>query len=287
MDLLTIPKPDGFSLAEGHAFLTGFRAIAGSGDDIALDFAFSLDETWEPVGVHVSDAGNAIAIDILANPEVAGREAIGRNVARILSLDIDGSGYARIGQRDPVVGALQRERPGLRPVLFPTAWEAAVWSILSQRTRRVQALAIKRGLSEMHGNAVICPNGVTIYGFPGPAAIVGLDEIRGVPLPKLQWLRGVAEGALRGELDCDSLASLPQADGMKALQALPGIGPFSAELILARGAGNPDIFPLHEPMLHEKMSRLYGEPSTERHREIAEAWRPYRSWVSLLIRTGE
>jgi DNA-3-methyladenine glycosylase II len=70
-------------------------------------------------------------------------------------------------------------------------------------------------------------------------------------LQKLQWLREVAEGALRSELDCAPLASLPQTEGVNVLRALPGIGPFSAELILARGAGNPDIFPLHEPLFHE------------------------------------
>jgi DNA-3-methyladenine glycosylase II len=284
---LTIPKPEGFSLAESQAFLTGFRAIAGSGDSAGIDLAFALDESWEPVGVHVSDAGGVIEVAILSNPEHAPGETIGQNVARVLSLNIDGAGYAAIGWRDPVVGRLQAERPGLRPVLFPTAWEAAVWSILSQRTRRVQALAIKRRLSEEHGNEVVCPNGATLHGFPGPAAVLGLPEIRGVPLQKLQWLRGVAEGALRGELDCAPLASLPQTEGVNILRALPGIGPFSAELILARGAGNPDIFPRHEPMLHEKMSLLYGDASPERHRDIAETWRPYRSWVSLLIRTGD
>lgn len=70
------------------------------------------------------------------------------------------------------------------------------------------------------------------------------------------------------------------------LRGIPGIGPYSAELILARGAGNPDIFPMHEPVLHELMTRLYGVAEKERHREIAEAWRPYRSWIMFLIRVG-
>lgn len=282
-----LPKPDGFSLAESQRFLLGFRAIAGAGDGATLDLAFALDGTWEPVGVHVSERGNSISIEARSNPEGASAAAIGHNVARILSLNIDGTGYAAVGQRDPIVGALQRERPGLRPVLFPTAWEAAVWSILSQRTRRTQAMAVKQRLSEARGNAVVTPNGATIHGFPGPAAIIGLNEIRGVTLQKLQWLRSLAEGALRGQLDCAELAALPQDEGMKAVRTLPGIGPFSAELTLARGAGNPDIFPLNEPLLHEKMTWLYGDASMERHQQIAEAWRPYRSWVSLLIRTAE
>lgn len=287
IESLAITRPADFSLAESREFLTGFPPIMGNDAANAIDLAFALDERWEPVGVHLFDAGDAITVDILSNQENASTDAIERNVARILSLQVDGSGYAAVGQRDPVVGQLQQAHPGLRPVLFPTAWEAAVWSILSQRTRRVQALAIKRRLSETYGNAVKCPDGATIHGFPGPATILGLSEIRGVPLQKMQWLRSLAEGALRGELDCAPLAAVPQDEGVTALRALPGIGPFSAELILARGAGNPDIFPVHEPMLHDKMTRLYGDASTERHQDIAEAWRPYRSWVSLLIRLAD
>ena len=44
--------------------------------------------------------------------------AIRDQVARILSLDVDGSGFAAVGTADPVVAGLQRRYPGLRPVSF-------------------------------------------------------------------------------------------------------------------------------------------------------------------------
>ena len=51
-------------------------------------------------------------------------------VAAILSLDVDGRGFADVAQRDPVVGELQAQLPGLRPVLFWTPYEAAAWTII-------------------------------------------------------------------------------------------------------------------------------------------------------------
>jgi DNA-3-methyladenine glycosylase II len=88
-------------------------------------------------------------------------------------------------------------------------------------------------------------------------------------------------------LDAARLRRMPIGEALESLSTLAGIGPFSAELILVRGAGHPDVFPHHEPRLHKVMRRAYGLPESEDVAElarIAEAWRPYRSWVSFLMR---
>lgn len=48
----------------------------------------------------------------------ADRQTVREQLARILSLDVDGTRFAAIGERDPVIGRLQRRHPGLRPVGF-------------------------------------------------------------------------------------------------------------------------------------------------------------------------
>jgi DNA-3-methyladenine glycosylase II len=42
-----------------------------------------------------------------------------RQVARLLSLDHNASDYPQVGERDPVIGRLQEERPGSSPRAFP------------------------------------------------------------------------------------------------------------------------------------------------------------------------
>jgi DNA-3-methyladenine glycosylase II len=82
--------------------------------------------------------------------------------------------------------------------------------------------------------------------------------------------------------------SLPRKDALAELQELPGIGPFAAELILLRGAGDPDGLPGNERRMQRAMVRAYGleaQPAPERLHAIADGWRPYRTWVSLLLRT--
>jgi DNA-3-methyladenine glycosylase II len=71
------------------------------------------------------------------------------------------------------------------------------------------------------------------------------------------------------------------------LIAIPGIGPFSAELILLRGAGDPDCTPTAGPRLARAMAIAYdmdAPPSAADIAEISELWKPYRTWVALLLR---
>jgi DNA-3-methyladenine glycosylase II len=81
---------------------------------------------------------------------------------------------------------------------------------------------------------------------------------------------------------------MPVEDALAQLQRLPGVGPFYAQLILVRGAGHPDVFPQSEGRLHEEMSHAYrvaGARPVELA-EIAENWRPFRSWAALLLRVA-
>jgi len=75
---------------------------------------------------------------------------------------------------------------------------------------------------------------------------------------------------------------------MADLKTLPGIGDFSAGLILLRGAGDPDALPEKEPRLARAVAlayRLPGPATPEQLRQISENWRPYRTWVTVLMRT--
>ena len=77
---------------------------------------------------------------------------------------------------------------------------------------------------------------------------------------------------------------------LKELKTLPGIGDFSAGLILLRGAGDPDAVAYHEPRLALAVADAHGLPgpaTTPQLTEISENWRPYRTWVTLLLRTQQ
>jgi DNA-3-methyladenine glycosylase II len=206
-------------------------------------------------------------------------------LARILSLDADGSGFAEVGRRDPVVSRLQERYPGLRPVNFWSPYQAAVWAILSTRVRMTQAANTNARLTRQMGSGQDI-HGETLFAFPSRERLKQIEVSDGVPARKAEYLHAVADAALKGRLDSWRLRNVPKQQALALLQEIPGIGPFGAELILLRGAGEPDHFPSAEPRLVEAMTRLYElkHPGRGDLEQISERWRPYRTWTSVLIR---
>jgi DNA-3-methyladenine glycosylase II len=110
-----------------------------------------------------------------------------------------------------------------------------------------------------------------------------------VSTPRLR-LRSAALAALDGQLDAARLRGLPRETALKDLKTLPGIGDFSAGLILLRGAGDPDAVAYHEPRLALAVRDAYGLPgpaTPEQVAAISENWRPYRTWVTVLLGTQQ
>jgi 3-methyladenine DNA glycosylase/8-oxoguanine DNA glycosylase len=278
-----------FDLAASARFLEGFSPA--SRPDAArhpgeLRFAFPAAPSWRPVGVVVRQdrPDDPVLVRVIGDPSDVDSAIV--HTRRILSIDIDGSGFASVGARDPVVGELQRRYPGLRPVAFHSPYEAACWTIIGQRIRIVQAAAIKELLAQRLGTPVDV-DGVPLPAFPDPNTLLRQPHVPLVSEVKSHRLHAVAEAALAGDLDADQLRALPRDDALERLRRIPGIGPFSAELTLLRGAAHPDAFPTAERRLHQEMTTAYhlDDPTPADLSRIAEAWRPYRTWVALLFRT--
>ncbi|WP_103337672.1 DNA-3-methyladenine glycosylase family protein [Amycolatopsis sp. CA-126428] len=274
-----------FDLAAAARFLTGF-APAGQPDSEpgALRVAFALDGEWTPVGAVLRQRSpGEVTVEVHGRPEHT--DAVVAQVRRMCSLDVDGTAFPEAGARDPVVSLLQALHPGLRPVLFASPYEAACWAVLSHRIWMTQAVRLRRRLTERYGTEVDVGGGV-LRAFPAPAALAEMEYQPGLPGPKIPRLRALAEAAADGMLDAAALRAMPAEEALKRLQLLPGIGRFSAELILIRGAGHPDVFPRSETRLHEIMRDAYHLPGAgvAELAEIAEAWAPFRSWVSFLFR---
>lgn len=252
-------------------------------DGRALRFAYCAETDWLPIGVTVTAApgGVAVATTRAPGPGIRGE------VARILSLDADGTGFAKLGEADPVLGDLQRRSPGLRPVCFWSPWEAACWAVIVQRSSMLIASRLKQRIAERYG-AEVTVDGRTYLAFPPPVTLLEAGGL-GLPAQKEEWVRGLARAALDGVLTTEHLRALGPEESLAELRALPGVGPFSAGLILIRGAGAPDAFPGDEPRLFAILREAYGLPEDAppaSYRRLAETWRPYRSWASFLFRAS-
>ena len=75
---------------------------------------------------------------------------------------------------------------------------------------------------------------------------------------------------------------MPTDEALATLLTIRGIGDFSARLVLLRGVPSIDVF-APEPRLLQVIERRYG--SEVDLDAISAPWRPYRTWVSVLLRS--
>jgi DNA-3-methyladenine glycosylase II len=286
-ELVRMPVDGPFSLAAAAGF--GFGPNTGRNypaGDAVMRLAFVADDLRHQAGAVIrQEPDGGLVADVSSTGDVA---ATARQLRRILSVDRPADGWIAAGHRDPVLGRLQAEHPGLRPVLFHSPYEAAAWAMMSQRRHRSQAAALRRRLSEALGQSFEL-DGQIEHAFPLPDRLLGLETFPGLEPQRIERLHGVAERALAGDLDPEMLASMETGQAMTALRTIPGLGPLYAGLVLLRACGVSDALTLDEPRLRGYLRHYYGlpdEPDDAAVRRIAEPWRPFRTWAAVLIRVS-
>ena len=278
-----LKKPNGFSLAAASAFYASF--VPGSGMAAAetghLTLAFRLDGSFEAVAVALAETADTIALDVAGTRD---EEAVVRQVTRILGLDADGDAWRDVGRRDPVVGRLQREFEGFFTAAKPSPYDAATWGVIAPRVSIRAAAKIKMEIARVHGEVVAIGDRVH-HVFPSPRALTALRRIEGLSNEKLARLHAVAEAALEGRLDPERLRAMTPDEALADLQKLRGVGPWAASHIYFRGAAPPDGLPTIEPRVLRGwgLAADIAHPTAKAFARAAEAWRPFRMWVAILV----
>jgi DNA-3-methyladenine glycosylase II len=270
-----------FDLRQTVGFGFGQRSAASAGP---LRMAFCVDGLEEQVGTVVSSPSAGVVRIVVEGG--AAPDRIVSQVGRILSVDVDGTGYDALGRTDELVGRLQRARPGLRPPLFHSAYEALCWAVLSARRPAAQMAELRTRLSRAHGR-VFQLDGVEVVAFPTPDQLLAVAEFPGLPEVKVRRLHAVAEVARDGRLDTDALRGLDPLVAAAELQQLPGIGPFYSELVTVRALGHTDLMPAAEVGAAEIAGRLVGRDlDAVGLAELARSWSPWRTWVCVALRAA-
>ncbi len=187
---------------------------------------------------------------------------------RLLGLDVDPAPFYTLaglhpGMR-PAVAALR----GVRPPRFPSLLEAFANVIPFQQVSLAAGVSIVGRIVLRFGERLAL-GGQVYYAFPDPEALAYADpdELRSLGLShaKAGTLQAVARHILAGELSEQKLEALSSEAALQALTTLPGIGPWSAGLVLLRGLGRMDVFPPGDVGAQHNLARLLAiDPSTAR-----------------------
>jgi DNA-3-methyladenine glycosylase II len=277
-----------FSLAAAQEFAGGFPPGIGGGavgaTSIAMSFPVEGTDSSAAVDLHQREDGVVVG---RTDAPASLTEAVRAHAARSLSLNHDGTDWPLVGERDVVIGRLQQEHGYLRPVCFYSAYEAATSFVIGQRISMSQGARVKKWLGEQLGDRPTV-DGHAFAAFPRPERLLESRAIPGLNEKKIGWLHGIARAALDGRLKTDDLAAMPRDVALASLRALPGVGEFTAEAVWLRGCGVVDELPTSEEASLQAGRDMYGRPEMSRAEfvELANRWRPYRMWATVLLRMG-
>ncbi len=131
--------------------------------------------------------------------------------------------------------------------------------------------------------------------IPSPEEYLRTDETKlrsaGLSPQKMSYIRDLCQRLSKGELDLKGLRNLPDDEVVSRLDAVKGIGRWTAEMFLIFVLGRTDVLPVDDLGLRKAAKRVYGLrklPSNARFEMLARNWHPYCSIASLYLwRTRE
>ncbi len=197
---------------------------------------------------------------------------------RLLDLDADPTAVDDQLRTDPLLAPLVDKAPGRRVPRTVDEAEFAVRAVLGQQVSTAAARTHAARLVTAHGDPVEDPEGGLTHLFPSTEALAEVDpDTLAMPRTRRATLttlvRHLADGSLVLGVETD------RADTRARLLALPGFGPWTADIIAMRALGDPDAF-LPTDLGVRRAARDLGLPSTPAALTArAAAWRPWRAYA--------
>ena len=202
-------------------------------------------------------------------------------------------------ERDTVVQCLRRDavlRPLVDSLPFPEErihlseiYPALLRSIVGQQVSTQAAAAIYSRLLGCFDLDTTDPLAV-----PGPEVLAKAEPQRlrdaGLSWSKVKYVMALAAYFEANPGAEDALRQMDDEAAIAELVAIPGVGRWTAEMMLLFALGRMDLLPLDDLAIYQSMLLLYGLDPDASKRElkrrmtaIAEAWRPYRSVACLYL----
>jgi AraC family transcriptional regulator of adaptative response / DNA-3-methyladenine glycosylase II len=203
---------------------------------------------------------------------------LGSAIARcrwLLDLDADPEAVDALLVTDPRLAPIVHKAPGRRVPRSVDGPELAVRAVLGQQVSTAAARTVASRLAARYGEPVTDPHGALTHLFPTPAVLAEAD----VPLPaaRRRCLHALADAIGSGRLalgpGCDREAEVA------VLSALPGVGPWTTQVVAMRALGDPDAF-VPTDLGVRRAAEAVGLPSGARAlTRHAEVWRPWRAYA--------
>jgi AraC family transcriptional regulator, regulatory protein of adaptative response / DNA-3-methyladenine glycosylase II len=192
-------------------------------------------------------------------------------------LDLDADPLAIDGQlaEDRRLAPLIASAPGRRVPRTVDGAEMAIRAVIGQQISTAAARTHAARLAARYGEPVADPEGTLTHVFPEAEA---LSEVElAMPAGRRATMRALLDALRSGELDLSPGADRERARA--ALEALPGIGPWTSEVVAMRALGDPDAFPVTDLGIRRGAQALGLPGARSALIACAEGWRPWRAYA--------
>ena len=189
---------------------------------------------------------------------------------------------------------LAQQLYGLKNPTTPTVFESLVDSIVEQQISIKVAVTLEHRLAKKFGEHIDI-DGETYFAFPTPQSIAAatVAEVQqvGLSLRKAEYIQNAAKLIAEGKLDLEKLKNNPNPEQIIAeLDAIRGIGVWTAELTMLRGMQKLDALPADDLGIRRVISTYYtgGRPiKMAEAREIAQKWGRWQGLAAFYLIIAE
>jgi len=158
-------------------------------------------------------------------------------------------------------------------------YESLVGAIIFQQLAGSAAQAILNRFKQLYNGRI-----------PEPQQYLRTSEIKlrsvGLSPQKISYIRDLCERIVNGRLELKALKDLPDEEVVRQLDAVRGIGRWTAEMFLIFVLGRTDVLPVDDLGLRKTAKRIYKLrklPSPEKIETLAKKWHPYCSIATLYL----
>lgn len=116
------------------------------------------------------------------------------------------------------------------------------------------------------------------------------EDLRSVGLSnsKAKYVKNVAQFFQENDLHPRVWSQMDDQEIIQKLTEIKGVGVWTAQMIMIFKLERPDVFPIQDLGIRQGMIKLYALTSEKKQLnskliQIAESWKPYRSYASRLI----
>jgi DNA-3-methyladenine glycosylase II len=176
----------------------------------------------------------------------------------------------KLGRAIERMGRIERE---VQPDLFA----ALIESIIGQQISGKAATTIKNRLTEL------CDGRIT------PEIIENLSDAEiqkcGMSHRKAGYVKAAAATIVNGELDLEKLKELDDETAIKVLTKLPGVGVWTAEMLLIFSLQRRNVFSFGDLAIKRGLCRIHGhkEISRELFEKYRKRYTPYGSIACIYL----